>query len=392
MRPFGIVCGLGLLTVLLPPYDVSLGRAGPARRSSTSPSWACSIESSRRQPTHLGRPGGGLPRVRFRRPRPRGWGRRSSSGLSSLLFVPILWLAITGTRRELYIASLLAAGVILGPVLFVGAPHYPVEDWRRAFILVAITVVLGRVVQRIVTRLERETRAARAATEQSERLFLDAPHGVAVLDTEGRIEFVNAALCGIVGLPPDELEGTALVDLAPPGDAAIANHLARVHEDVSHSNASDCVLRDYRGQDVHVALSSRLLRRIGSDELDIVLVNVVDVSERRRYQDRLAHLVDHDVLTGWPTGAASTTELAAAPRALPRYGPTVRCCCSTSTTSSRSTTPSATTPATSCSSPSRGLLRRSVREHRRRRPPRRRRVRASCSPTATRRAPRAWPG
>ena len=23
MRPFGIVCGLGLLTVLLPPYDVS---------------------------------------------------------------------------------------------------------------------------------------------------------------------------------------------------------------------------------------------------------------------------------------------------------------------------------------------------------------------------------
>ena len=238
-------------------------------------------------------------------------------------------------------------------MLFVGAPHYPVEDWRRAFILVAITVVLGRVVQRIVTRLERETRAARAATEQSERLFLDAPHGVAVLDTEGRIEFVNAALCGIVGLPPDELEGTALVDLAPPGDAAIANHLARVHEDVSHSNASDCVLRDYRGQDVHVALSSRLLRRIGSDELDMVLVNVVDVSERRRYEDRLAHLVDHDVLTGLANRRRFDDRAPAAPRALPPLRPAaVRSCCSTSTTSSRSTTPSATTPATSCSSPS----------------------------------------
>ena len=31
---------------------------------------------------------------------------------------------------------------------------------------------------------------------------------------------------------------------------------------------------------------------------DIVMVNVVDISDRRRYLDRLSHLVDHDVLTG----------------------------------------------------------------------------------------------
>ncbi len=205
-------------------------------------------------------------------------------------------------------------------MFLVGEPQYPVEDWRRAVILVALTVVLGRVVQRIVTRLERETRAARTATEQSERLFLDAPHGVAVLDTMGRIQFVNAALCGLVGLPPDELEGTWLTDLSPPGDASIANHLARIHEDVSRSSASDCLLRDYRGQDIHVALSSRLLRRQGSDEPDIVLVNVVDVSERRRYQDRLAHLVDHDVLTGLANRRRFDTELQRHLERCRRYG------------------------------------------------------------------------
>ncbi|WP_310528208.1 EAL domain-containing protein, partial [Nocardioides sp.] len=242
------------------------------------------------------------------------------SGLSALVIVPVLWLAITGSSRELYIASFLAGATILGPVLLVGAPRYPIEDWRRALILVAIAVVLGRVVQRIVIRLERETRAARASAEQSEQFFLDAPHGVAVLDITGRIQFVNAALCGIIGLPPDELEGMRLRELAPPGDDAIADHLARVHDAVTKSSASDCMLRDYRGQDIHVALSSRLLRRPGSVDPDIVLVNVVDVSERRRYQDRLAHLVDHDVLTGLANRRRFDAELTRHLERSRRYG------------------------------------------------------------------------
>lgn len=318
MRPFGVVCGLGLLAVLLPPYDVS---------------WvvlACAtvvyfvimgmlIESSRREPrTWVDPTAAYLTFVFVLLVREAGGGQ--ASGMAVLVLVPVLWLAITGSKRELYVASFLAGATILGPVLLIGAPRYPIEDWRRALLLVAIAVVLGRVVQRIVLRMERETRAARTATEQSERLFLDAPHGVAVLDTTGRIQFVNAALCGIVGLPPDELEGVWLTELAPPDDSSVADHLARIFEDVSRSSASDCVLRDYRGQDIHVGLSSRLLRRPGSDEPDIVLVNVVDVSERRRYQDRLAHLVDHDVLTGLANRRRFDTELQRHLERCRRYG------------------------------------------------------------------------
>jgi diguanylate cyclase (GGDEF)-like protein/PAS domain S-box-containing protein len=318
MRPFGVVCGLGLLSVLLPPYDVSwvvLALAVVVYFVIMG----LLIESSRRpQRTWVDPAAAYLTFLFVGLVRDAGGG--AASGLSALLFVPILWLAITGTRRELYVASALCGVTILAPVFLFGAPRYPIEDWRRAFILVVLTVVLGRVVQRIVTRMEREIRVARDATEQSERLFLDAPHGVAVLDTTGRIQFVNAALCGIVGLPPDELEGTWLLELAPAGDDAIADHLARIHEDVSNSSASDCVLRDYRGQDIHVALSSRLLRRAGSDELDIVLVNVIDVSERRRYQDRLAHLVDHDVLTGLANRRRFDTELQRHLERCRRYG------------------------------------------------------------------------
>lgn len=318
MRPFGVVCGIGLLTVLLPPYE--------------SPAWvlagattiyfvimAMLVATSRRPERSWLDPAAAYLAFLFVA-LVRDAGGGAASGLSALLFVPILWLAITGSPRSLYTASVLAGITIMGPVLVVGGDKYPVEDWRRALILVAIAVVLGRVVQRIVVRLERETQAARTATEQSERLFLDAPHGVAVLDTEGRIRFVNSALCGLVGLPPDELEGTDLAELGPPGDLAITDHLARLHEDVSRSSASDCVLRDYRGQDIHVALNSRLLAPVLEGDPETVLVNVVDVSERRRYQDRLAHLVDHDVLTGLANRRRFDAELQRHLERCRRYG------------------------------------------------------------------------
>ena len=317
-RPFALVCGLGLLMVLLAPHHAAWPVLVAAIITYLGVATLLVLASRREERSWLDPAAAYLAIVFVAVVRDAGGG--SVSGLSVLLFVPIFWLAITGSLRELYIACALAGAVIVGPVVVLGPPDYPVDDWRRAVILVAVAVVLGRVVQRIVGRLERETAAARASAEQSEQFFLDAPHGVAVLDLTGRIQFVNAALCGLVGLPPDELEGISLMELAPPGDAAIASHLARVHENVSRSSASDCALRDFRGQDVHVALSSRLLTRPGSQEPDIVLVNVVDVSERRRYQDRLAHLVDHDVLTGLANRRRFDTELQRHLERCRRYG------------------------------------------------------------------------
>ncbi len=307
MRPFGIVCGIGLIAVLIPPHRSSavvlvmasvcyiaiavllvLSARGESR------SWLASAA------VYLAFPFVALVREA---------GGGQASGLSVLLFVPILWMAITGSKREIYIASFLAGVTIVAPMLLIGGPRYPADDWRRALILVVIAVVLGRVVQRIMERLERETRLAQSATERSERFFLDAPHGIAVLDDQGRIELANGALGAIVGVSPAELVGRKLTELAPAGDRTVEAHLGRIlNSETSHglilddgttsSSVSDCVLRNARGQDVHVALSSRVLLHDDLIEPDVILVSVVDVSERRRYQDRLAHLVDHDVLTG----------------------------------------------------------------------------------------------
>ena len=327
MRPFGVVAGIGLITVLVPPHRASAIVLVAATinylvialflvlSARTGKSWLSLAAAYVAFPfVALVREAGG----------------GQTSGLSALLFVPILWLAITGSKREIYIASFLAGLTIMAPVFLIGGARYPIDDWRRALVLVVITVFLGRVVQRIVERLESETRSAQSATERSERLFLDAPHGVAVLDDHGRIELANGALGAIVGFPPEELVGRKLAELAPAGDGAVDAHLARilsneanlglVADDGASSTFSDCVLRNARGQNVYVALNSRMLLHDDVNEPDVILVSVVDVSERRRYQDRLAHLVDHDVLTGLANRRRFDNELKRHLERARRYG------------------------------------------------------------------------
>ncbi|MBL0746383.1 putative bifunctional diguanylate cyclase/phosphodiesterase [Nocardioides baculatus] len=219
----------------------------------------------------------------------------SSSGLSAAVLLPILWLAITGTRRELGIASGLTVLVFVAPIVLVGPPAYGWGDWRRIVVWSAVALVLGPLVQRIVHDLDRQTRRARLANERVERLFDDAPHGVALLDAAGVILRVNTSLAVTVGLEPSEMVGHHLGSFETPGEHAIADHLERLMSDRVDMDA-ECRLRDSGGNDVAIALSSTVVPdpQVG----DIVMVNVVDISDRRRYLDRLSHLADHDVLTG----------------------------------------------------------------------------------------------
>jgi diguanylate cyclase (GGDEF)-like protein len=67
-------------------------------------------------------------------------------------------------------------------------------------------------------------------------------------------------------------------------------------------------LWDAQGNDVQVVLRSRMPRHRDRQE-DVLLMNVVDVSQRRRYEDQLARLIDHDTLTGLPNRRRFEAEL-----------------------------------------------------------------------------------
>lgn len=90
-----------------------------------------------------------------------------SSGFGGLYFLPILWLALSGGRRELVIGlvGLILAEVV--PVIAIGGPRYPVSDWRPIVVRVSVATIVGFTIQKLLA----ETRVrALEATRWSQRL------------------------------------------------------------------------------------------------------------------------------------------------------------------------------------------------------------------------------
>lgn len=112
--------------------------------------------------------------------------------------------------------------------MVIGSPGYPSGDWRRAVVWAAVALVIAPVLQRIVRDLERQGRRARIASERVERLFDDAPHGVALLDPAGSIIRVNTSMAVLVGLDPPDMVGHQLGAFESPGEDRIQEHVARL--------------------------------------------------------------------------------------------------------------------------------------------------------------------
>lgn len=320
--PFAVVAGIGLLTVLLPPYERPLWVAGLAALSLVPVVIVFLVSQRRGEPSWLDPLAAYLlfPYAALLHDAAGASAGGSASGMSVFLLLPILWLAITGTPHQLWVASALAVITFAIPIVVIGSPGYPSGDWRRAVVWAAVALVIAPVLQRIVRDLERQGRRARIASERVERLFDDAPHGVALLDPAGSIIRVNTSMAVLVGLDPPDMVGHQLGAFESPGEDRIQEHVARLVSGRDEALESECTLRDSGGNDVSVSVSSTVVGDRGMGE--ILMVNVVDISDRRRYLDRLSHLADHDVLTGLANRRRFENELQRHLDRCRRHGPT----------------------------------------------------------------------
>ena len=123
-----------------------------------------------------------------------------ATGYAPLAMLPVFWLALYGTRTELGIGIAGVVATFFAPLLLIGPPEYPVSEWRRAVLWVAIAPLVGYTVQRLVNqfrdRAEESARRAEALhrSEQESHAMLMTMAAVAeAMQDVSRAGDVNAA-------------------------------------------------------------------------------------------------------------------------------------------------------------------------------------------------------
>jgi len=159
-------------------------------------------------------------------------------------------------------------------------------------------------------------RAQADAEARFRTAFEEAPIGMAIATIDGRFLQVNRALCAFTGRTPNELEGTPIARLLHPDERdEEAEALARLARGDSTSVRGERRWLHAAGTIVWGAINATLVR----DEH--VLLQVQDVTERRRYEAELHYLADHDPLTGLLNRRAFTRALESHLEHVRRYGP-----------------------------------------------------------------------
>ncbi|MCS7083179.1 MAG: PAS domain S-box protein [Bacteroidetes bacterium] len=220
---------------------------------------------------------------------------------------------------------------ILGGVIWIGASDFLLGQrfWRfqivkdMAFVLASglILYVLLRQVQRAYER----------AQEGEPRLrdLLEVPHvGIALLDLEGRIRFVNRCLAELWGRQPEELLGQEILQLTYPDDRAHTEQmLLRLCSEQTETLRYEKRFLRADGGFFWALVACRLTRSVDPQSSAQILKVVLDVSEQKELEERLRrsealyrYMFEHNPHAMWIYDVQTHRFLAVNETALRRYG------------------------------------------------------------------------
>jgi diguanylate cyclase (GGDEF)-like protein/PAS domain S-box-containing protein len=139
---------------------------------------------------------------------------------------------------------------------------------------------------------------ARPSDGHFEQVFERAPIGTGLMSLDGRWTLVNRALCEITGYTTDELIGRRFAEITHAED--IENDAEQHSRLLAGAIPAFQVEKRYlnaAGETLSAILSISLVRDTGGAPLHFI-AQLQDISERKRMEDHLRHLADHDPLTG----------------------------------------------------------------------------------------------
>jgi diguanylate cyclase (GGDEF)-like protein len=95
----------------------------------------------------------------------------AAGGVSILILIPVVWVALYGTRRMLTGTLCGVAATYLLPLVLIGAPRYPDTGWRSLVLSLSLAAIIGVTVQRLVARTRDQAATARRHLEDNEHLL-----------------------------------------------------------------------------------------------------------------------------------------------------------------------------------------------------------------------------
>lgn len=142
----------------------------------------------------------------------------------------------------------------------------------------------------------------RESEEQFRRTFELAPIGMAITALNGQYEKVNKALCKALNYSKQELleQNVTELDLTHPADISVDLALNKrlLKGEISHFQREKRYLAK-DGRVVNVLLQVVLVQDTQGKPLHVVR-QIVDITQRKKMEERLLHTASHDILTGLP--------------------------------------------------------------------------------------------
>ena len=156
--------------------------------------------------------------------------------------------------------------------------------------------------------------------DATESAFIEAPIGMALVDMAGRTLRVNDAFCRITGYTAAQTYGRPFRELC---DAPDANVDASLKMDLLDGRIKtyqvEMRYQHALGHSVEVLVSVSLVRDDDGKPLNLI-AQVQDISERKKLEAQLEHLVAHDYLTGLFNARHFQEALAQESKSAARYG------------------------------------------------------------------------
>lgn len=204
-------------------------------------------------------------------------GARGGYGVT--VIVPVLWVALYGTRAQLWRVLLGVALVFVVPLLAVGAPRYAPTGWRTAPLTLLACTLVGVVVQELLARERASGEQLQAEHDRSAAILSSMREGWA-LTRDGTIVDVNPALSALTGFTREQLVGTRTPFPFWPADRM--SEIERIRRRVKHDNGGTFETTFQRADGSRFVAEVTAVPVPQADDGPTVFLNTMrDVTERR---------------------------------------------------------------------------------------------------------------